>query len=123
MAKQRSFAEVVRDSLIETDGVGKQWPAGGARGGRWKEPDGGELTVFAQGDTLDVYVGREQITNFTMSARTAVRFMRWILLWWVFGCWFGLKLRLWSWAQNRLYDARRDEEESVSGRVDGKRSA
>jgi hypothetical protein len=123
MADRRSWAAWLRDNLVVQDCKGTKWPAGGGRGGRWKEPDGAELTVFAQGETFDVYVGQHQITNFALSSRTAVRLARWLLLWWVFSCWFGLKLWLWNKAQNRLYDERRDEEASASGRLDGSRPA
>jgi hypothetical protein len=96
-----TLAHWLRLRLPRVDAKGQQWAPGGGYGRRWKQPDGSELAVVAQGDTFDVFIGGAQIYNVTLDARTAKELAWWLVRWWIFACWFGLKLKLWDWALAR----------------------
>lgn len=104
-----SALERLQKRLIYRDKQGNAWPPGGGRGRRWTDADGSELAIITQGDTLDVYLGRDTITNVTLSGRLAARLGWWLVVWWVWSCWAGLKLRIWRWTWRKQYDGWRDE--------------
>ena len=88
----------VARSLVVTDKDGSLLPPGAGPILRVVEPDGSEFAVIARGDGFDVYFGRDVITNFSLTTRTALQLGVWIVHWWVRYAWCGLKLRLWWWA-------------------------
>lgn len=104
-------------ALQTRDEAGRSWPPGANRARRWPEPDGSEVTLVAQGDAFDLYLGTPgRMYNFSLTPRTAVRLGLWLVRWWVMVTWCGMKLRLWTWAlsrqlerQNEVQAARRLE--------------
>jgi hypothetical protein len=108
-APTRGFHPWLQRRLTNKDSKGNEWPAGGGRGQRWKDPDGTELALIAQGQAFDVYIGREPIHNVTLTAKTAVSLAWWLIRWWI-SCWFGLKLWLWDWSISKTYDRWLDDE-------------
>jgi hypothetical protein len=105
-----SFAHKVNDWLLVEDKQGNKYPPGGACGKRWKNPDGTELALISQGETFDVFIGRDRFVNVTLPARTAVALAKWLLVWWAVACWFGLKHWLWRWSLSRIYDSWREDD-------------
>lgn len=105
-----AFSDWLQERIVARDGVGTQWPAGGGCGKRWKDANGTELCLISQGETVDLYVGRLVFVNVPLSARLLVRIACWILVWWCWNCWFGLRLRAWRWTVKKKLDRRRDEE-------------
>jgi len=65
---------------------------------RFVEADRRELTLIAKVDAVEVFHGRRQIHAFHISHRVAVKVAVFLLRWWIFSCWFGLRQRLWFWA-------------------------
>lgn len=105
-----TFPEWLQAQLVSQDGKGNEWPAGGGVGTRLKDANGTEIALISQGETVDLYVGRQVFMNVSVSARSLVRLACWILLWWAWNCWFGLRLRAWRWTLRQQLDRRRDEE-------------
>lgn len=97
LAVNKALAVVVRDNVLRPPGAGK--------GFRTIETDQRELAVICHGDAFAVFHGRKDMVEFTASPRTMRRLLGFLLRWWVFGTWCGLKTRLWSWSVATLIDA------------------
>jgi hypothetical protein len=104
-----AFADWVGQRLVVRDVDGSLQPPGAGPGLRQKEPDGGEFTAIARGDSFDLYFGRETIYNYAITPKVALRFSLWVLWWWVWYACFGLKLRLWRWVLTASLAKRRKE--------------
>lgn len=91
---------------------------------RDEEANGSALTVVSLGDTFEVYQGKKRIHAFEVSTRVMLRLSSWVFWhFFVFGTWFGFKLRLRRWAMfrvNRL-EGDRDPESSATRRLAGPR--
>jgi hypothetical protein len=94
------------------DGLAARIVAGGPPGARGAvrvvEPDGASLTLVTAGDAVDVHLalpGRRELVQHSLSAHHAAALARWLLRWWVWGTWCGLRLLLWAWAARRWNEA------------------
>lgn len=87
--------------VVQDRTTGVLHPPGGNQAATWRQPDGADLTIIARGDALDLYIGRRDIYNITVTPQVAVKLAWWILTWWARG-WFGLKLKLWFWSLGRI---------------------
>jgi hypothetical protein len=99
------IASRVNRWLVVTDARGEVHHPGGGRGARWLQPDGTEVSLIARGDAFDIYLGKSTIYNLTLTPSTAVALASWVLRWWAFTTWFGLKSRLWDWSFRRVLGA------------------
>lgn len=81
------------------DKDGKTRPPGGTTGIVLVEPNGSTTAVLCGGDAVEVIHGKRELLTFSTTPANALR-LAWFLVWtwWVKATWFGLKLRLWSWA-------------------------
>lgn len=113
-----SFARWLNARLAVTDTKGRSWPAGGGVGRHWKQKDDTRFALISQGDTFDVFLGRDQMYNVTLTAQTAKEAAWWLIKWWVFTCWFGLKLRLWDWTLGRMLDEQVEQAPTSSGNLE-----
>ena len=59
------------------------------------EADDSELLAIARGDSVDVYTGQKDFVHFTCTRETMIRLGAWVLWWWVFEQWFGLRVLIW----------------------------
>lgn len=76
--------------------------ANGAR--RWVDEDKQQFAVLPQCESIDFFVGKKQVTTFSIPTKVAVELTWWLARWWVCTMWCGLRLRLWTWAMAALYD-------------------
>lgn len=95
---KRWLAYRLNRSLLEIDAAGRPTRPGGAAHSRWLQPDRGDVTIIARGDAFDLYIGRKTIYNVTLSTQTARELGFWLVRWWVFATWCGIKHRLWYWS-------------------------
>lgn len=96
------LATWVNQRLVVVDPDGSLLPPGAGESIRLLEPDGGEVTAITRGDAVDLYFGRKTIYNYSVSPRTAARLAWWLLRWWVWSGWCGLKLKLWHWSLSQI---------------------
>ena len=94
----------VNRRLIEKDSAGQPCRPGGNAARVWKQTDGTDTTLISRGDAFDLYIGRAVVHNVTLSTKTAVSMMWWLLGWWAFSAWFGVKHRLWYWSLGVLIE-------------------
>lgn len=93
-----NFATWVGKKIVVVDQDGTLQPPGAGPGIRIAEPDGGEVTLLARGDSFDLYIAtRKAVYNHSITPRAAVRIGWFLVWWWVRSSWFGLKLRMWRW--------------------------
>lgn len=86
----------INKRLLVQDPQGSLYPPGGGRQKRWVQPDGSEVTIIARGDEFDLLLANKQRAyTLTMTPRTAIRLALWVLVWFVWTTWFGVKLALW----------------------------
>jgi hypothetical protein len=83
---------------------GEIHPPGAHTGAAWKNQDGSHLAVIAQGDALDIFVGKKETFSFSIPTSSAVGLSRWILKWWFLTMLLGFRWRLWLWVTAALYD-------------------
>ena len=82
---------------------GELKPSGGASK-VFVDDNGQQLAIVQSGEGIDVFVGKKAFYQFAMSARLASRLACWLVWWWLFYTWCGLRLRLWNWALGVLFD-------------------
>lgn len=73
-------------------------PPGMNKGVRWEEEDEREIAIVSRGDAFDVYFGRESVYAVSISVSAAMRIGRFLMWWWVWHSWFGIRTALWRWA-------------------------
>ena len=101
---KRWLAHHLNRRLLETDAAGRFVRPGGAAQRRWRQADRGDVTIIARGDAFDLYIGRKEVYNVTLSVRTAKELGFWLARWWVFATWCGFKHRLWYWSLGVLLE-------------------
>ncbi len=96
---------------------GKLSPPGADSARVWAQPDGSSVSLISQGDAFDLYVGKKTIYNLTLTPRTAASMGWWLVRWWVFSQWFGIKLWLWHWCVGKIVT--KTSEQKASTRLVG----
>lgn len=98
MGLRSKVADVVatRLSVMQPSGV---FPPGADAQFRIAQPDGSEVTLISNGDSLTLITGKREFTTQRITPPVAIR-LGWFLLWrwWVRGTWCGLKLAAWYWS-------------------------
>ena len=56
----------------------------------------------AQGDGFDMFIGTTSIDSYVLDNAAARRLGFWLLSWWLFNTWCGLRTALWNWAQKKV---------------------
>lgn len=101
---RRWVAHQVNRRLIETDSTGQLVRPGGDAQRRWQQADGSDATIIARGDAFDLYIGKSTVYNVTLTTRTATQLGFWLVRWWAFSTWCGLKHKLWYWSLGVLLE-------------------
>lgn len=86
----------VAKRLVVVDGA-DVGPPGAGKAHVWGQADGSSVSIISRGDALDIYLGKKTMYNLTLEPRVAVAMAKWLLRWWVFTQWCGIKLILWHW--------------------------
>jgi hypothetical protein len=76
------------------------------KGRRFLEPDGTETAVFARHDAVEIFHGRKVITAISITPVVAFKLSMFLVRWWVWTCWAGLRVRIWRWRTGRRKGAR-----------------
>ena len=84
-------------SLLAVKHEGRLLPPGAQTAFARTEADGTEVALISNGDSFDLFVGRQSMVTVSLSPATVIALGRWIVSWWVKRTLFGLKLRLWDW--------------------------
>ena len=110
---KRWLAHRLNRSLLETDSAGQTVRPGGRAQKQWKQPDRGDVTIISRGDAFDLYIGRKDVYNVTLSTQVARELGFWLARWWVITTWCGIKHRLWYWSLGVLLE-NKDESRAKS---------
>ena len=100
--------------LISKNAAGHSVQPGGNVAKRWVQPEGSDVAIIARGDAFDLYIGKKQIYNVTMSVQIAKELGFWLVKWWIFNAWCGVKLRLWYWSLGVLLEEPREQRKAPS---------
>ena len=101
-----NFAVWLNKRLLVVDASGDPHAPGWGPKFTAEQPDGSEITIFANGDEFDLYLaGKRTVYNLTLTPEVGVELALWLLRWW-FRQWFGLKGRLWRWSLNKILNKR-----------------
>ena len=104
--------------LLGKDFAGQPARPGAGSGQRWRQADGAETAIVAQGDAFDFYIGKgDTIHNVTLDNRTAVALMKWLLCWWVWRSWCGLRLKLWYWSLGVIMEPANEQKQQATSLV------
>lgn len=89
--------------LSSRDKAGNIRMPGGSIGIAMVEPDGSQVGVIAQGDSIVLYYGKDAVTGLSLTPTSMLR-VAWfsIWTWWVCSTWFGIRTRIWQWAVMRI---------------------
>ena len=120
---KRWIAYHLNRRLLTTDAAGRIVRPGGNAQKQWKQPDRGDVTIIARGDAFDLYIGRKEVYNVTLSTRTARELGFWLARWWVITSWCGIKHRLWYWSLGVLLvktNAKRAKSAALGERQDAR---
>lgn len=101
---RRWLAFKVNKRLLEKDSTGQLVRPGGNAQRRWQQRDNSDVTIIARGDAFDLYIGKSTIYNVTLTTRTATELGFWLVRWWAFSTWCGLKHKLWYWSLGVLLE-------------------
>jgi len=106
-----SLARWVNNKLIEELPTGQMVPPGGRAAEIWRQPDGGLISVASHSDAFDLHVAPKGLGGdtyrFQLDAVIAISIAKWLIRWWIFTMWFGLKPFLWRWSLNRSIKVKR----------------
>lgn len=102
MAEKKQISERMFEALSDKVNDAVRAPGAGlAR--EWRELDGRTLLVVCNGDSFDVYHGRQEPIVFSVSPRIVLQLLWWLVWsWWIVRTWCGLKTRLWAWSLERV---------------------
>lgn len=85
--------------LLTYDKQGRERPPGGdALPVFWMQDDASTVSLIAQGDAFDLFIGKEIMYRQALTRQTAIKMAFWLLWWWFGKSWCGLKHRLWYWS-------------------------
>jgi hypothetical protein len=90
--------------LLVKDVDGRMRPPGAGPGLNLEQPDGTQFSVLARGDSFDLFWGRTAITVMPITVPTMMALARFLVRWWFFSTWCGIKLALWRWTMTRRLD-------------------
>lgn len=101
----QSLAFRVNRKLLAHDWQGTaRVPGGGCAPATFEQFDGQKLGVVARGDMFDLYLTRRTgpALNVVLTRATGVELGKWLIRWWIFESWCGLKHRIWYWSVSAL---------------------
>lgn len=65
------------------------------------ELDGTETAVFARHDAVEIFHGRKTVLAMSISTNVAFKLGVFLVRWWIWNCWFGLREKGWRWLNAR----------------------
>lgn len=68
---------------------------GARRGVAIEETSGQHVALLDKGDSFDLFVGKTTIQPYSIETATALRLARFVVWWWIWRSWCGLRPWLW----------------------------
>ena len=104
---RRWLAFHISRRLLSYDAQGRERPPGGDECPvLWTQADASTVSLIAQGDAFDLFIGKEAIYRQALTRQVALKLAFWLLSWWVFKSWCDIKHRLWYWSISVMLDER-----------------
>jgi len=65
------------------------------------QPDGRSTAVFARHDAVELFTGSKHVIGVSIAPQVAFRLSLFLVRYWIWNCWFGLREKLWRWLDAR----------------------